>query len=79
MCVTYLKAFNMSDWQEIHRTECIKNTLNPDFAKKIHMTYRFEEQQSLKFAVYDVDTKDPHLQNQDFLGHCETTLGRVSS
>ncbi|XP_069699446.1 copine-8-like [Periplaneta americana] len=79
MCVVYLKNFQMLDWQEIARTETIHNTLNPNFAKKVHLLYRFEEQQHLKFEVYDVDTCDPRLEKQDFLGRCETTLGQVVS
>nr|CAD7201809.1 unnamed protein product [Timema douglasi] len=78
MCVTYLKTFNM-DWQEIGRTETIDNNLNPDFATKVHLLYRFEEQQILKFEVYDVDVNDPSLDKQDFLGYCETTLGQLVS
>ncbi|XP_063215609.1 copine-8-like isoform X2 [Bacillus rossius redtenbacheri] len=79
MCVTYLKTFHVTDWQEISRTETIDNTLNPDFATKIHLLYHFEEQQWLRFEVYDVDTSDPSLDKQDFLGCCETTLGQIVS
>lgn len=45
--------------------------------KQVHLVYRFEEQQHIKFEVYDVDTYDPSVEKQDFLGHCETTLGQV--
>jgi hypothetical protein len=44
---------------------------------QVHVLYRFEEQQHIKFEVYDVDTYDPRLEKQDFLGKCETTLGQV--
>ena len=47
MCVIFSKPFgepaNSNLWQEIARTECIKNTLNPDFAKKVQIAYCFEE------------------------------------
>ena len=33
------------------RTECINDTLNPDFVRKFIVEYRFEEQQKLKFVV----------------------------
>jgi len=79
MCVTYLKNFEVMEWQEIARTETIDNTLNPNFAKKVHLLYRFEEQQHIKFEVYDVDTYDSRLEKQDFLGSCETTLGQIIS
>ncbi|KAJ9597918.1 hypothetical protein L9F63_011205, partial [Diploptera punctata] len=45
----------------------------------VHVTYRFEEQQILKFAVYDADTTNLRLEEQDFLGYCETTLGQIVS
>ncbi|XP_067010984.2 copine-8 [Anabrus simplex] len=77
MCVTYLKTFQDLDWKEISRTETIYNTLNPDFATKIHLTYWFEEQQMLKFAVYDIDSSSPILDEHDFLGQCECTLGQI--
>ncbi|KAJ9592629.1 hypothetical protein L9F63_015702, partial [Diploptera punctata] len=79
MCVTYLKNFEVLDWQEISRTETISNTLNPNFIKKVQVLYRFEEQQNLKFEVYDIDSSDPNLERQDFLGYCETTLGQIVS
>ncbi|XP_067010459.1 copine-8 [Anabrus simplex] len=79
MCVTYLKTYEIPDWLEISRTEMISNTLNPDFVKKVQLSYKFEEQQLLKFAVYDVDTASPSLQEQDFLGFCECTLGQIVS
>ncbi|GLH04051.1 Copine-8 [Gryllus bimaculatus] len=79
MCVTYMKTLDIGDWHEISRTETISNNLNPDFVKKVNLEYRFEEQQWLRFAVYDVDTPNPNLDEQDFLGYCECTLGQVVS
>ncbi|KAK7791864.1 hypothetical protein R5R35_000911 [Gryllus longicercus] len=76
MCVTYLKTQD-SQWQEISRTETIWNNLNPDFAKKTHLIYRFEEQQSLKFVVYDIDSESHNLQKHDFLGYSSCTLGQL--
>jgi hypothetical protein len=79
MCVTYIKNIDVLEWQEVARTETIDNTLNPNFTKKVHMLYRFEEQQRIKFEVYDMDTYDRALEKQDFLGRCETTLGQIVS
>ena len=61
------------------RTEHIENTLNPQFSKAIEMEYRFEEQQLLMFAVYDVDNESPSLEDDDFLGQLEVSLGGVVS
>nr|XP_018902724.1 PREDICTED: copine-8-like [Bemisia tabaci] len=79
MCVVYLKTPEMSHWQEICRTETVRNTLNPDFVKKVHILYRFEVQQNLKFEVYDIDANSSNLDDHDFLGSCLTTLGQVVS
>ena len=43
------------------------------------MEYRFEEMQPLMFVVYDVDNESPSLEDDDFLGQVEMTLGGVVS
>uniref|UniRef100_A0A674K586 C2 domain-containing protein n=1 Tax=Terrapene triunguis TaxID=2587831 RepID=A0A674K586_9SAUR len=66
------------------RTEVIDNTLNPDFVRKFILDYFFEEKQSLRFDLYDVDSKSPDLskhgvtlgQGQPRVGGC--SLGRAS-
>jgi len=35
MCVVYMKTPEISKWNEICRTECISNSLNPDFVTKV--------------------------------------------
>lgn len=66
-------------WREIDRTEQIKNNLNPEFAKAINVDYRFEQIQNVRFSVYDVDNDSVTLEDDDFLGSVETTLGQVVS
>lgn len=42
------------------------------------MQYRFEEQQLLKFEVYDIDSANLNdLSEHDFLGMASATLGQV--
>ena len=60
------------------RTEWIKNSLSPQFAKVIEMEYKFEEVQKLKFMVYDIDNASSTLDDDDFLGCKECSLGEVS-
>ena len=43
------------------------------------MEYRFEELQPLKFAVYDVDNESLTLEDDDFLGQVEVSLGNIVS
>ncbi|XP_076063545.1 copine-8-like [Oratosquilla oratoria] len=79
MCIVYHQPFGSREWTEFKRTECIENTLNPEFSTKVKITYRFEEQQKLKFCVYDVDSNNAHISNHDFLGSLECTLGLLVS
>jgi len=37
----------------------------------------FEEQQHLKFDIYDVDSNTRDLSQHDFLGSCTVTLGQI--
>ena len=66
-------------WREVDRTEQIKNNLNPEFAKAIYLDYRFEQVQKIRFDVYDVDNATQKLEDDDYLGYIETTLGQVVS
>ncbi len=79
MVVVFLETRTASSktWREIGRTEVIDNNLNPDFTKSILVDYRFEEYQKLKFEVYDVDSSSAKLNQHDFLGRTETTLGSI--
>ena len=73
------KPFSTDKWVELGRTECIDNTLNPDFAKKFPIVYRFEEQQHLKFMLYDIDSNDTNMSQHDFLGEFECSLASLVS
>lgn len=79
MCVVFYQPFGSKEWTEYKRTECIDNTLNPDFATKISITYHFEEQQRLKFKLFDVDSNSPSLDRHDYLGEFECTLAQLVS
>ena len=79
VCIVMHRPFGANKWVEYKRTECISNTLNPDFATKILYFYSFEVQQHLKFCIYDIDSKNPNLDNHDFLGELEITLGQLVS
>ena len=42
------------------------------------MDYRFEEMQTLQFAVYDIDNLDTEsMKDDDGLGKAEANLGQV--
>ena len=66
-------------WREVDRTEHIKNNLNPEFTKAIYLDYRFELVQKIRFDVYDVDNATQTLEDDDFFGSTETTLGQLVS
>ena len=78
MCVMYVELQNRT-WQEHGRTEIIQNSLNPEFATKLKIGYRFEEHQKLKFKIYDIDSRNPVLDAHDFLGEADCSLGQIVS
>ncbi|XP_028288420.1 copine-3-like [Parambassis ranga] len=77
LCAVYIHTG--SQWCEYGRTEMILNSLNPKFAKKFVIDYYFEMVQRLKFCVYDIDNNTYNLDDDDFLGEFECTLGQIVS
>lgn len=63
--------------QQMGRTEKIQNCLNPSFSKTFVIDYYFEMVQKLRFELYDIDSDNGSLQDADFLGELECTLGQV--
>ncbi|CAH1780422.1 unnamed protein product [Owenia fusiformis] len=66
-------------YHEIGRTEQIKNCHDPEFTKTFEVDYFFEEVQKLRIAVYDIDNQTSRLDDDDFLGQLDCTLGQVVS
>eukprot|EP01135_Chromosphaera_perkinsii_P007415 Nk52_evm1s828 gene=Nk52_evmTU1s828 len=64
---------------EVFRTEVVKNNHNPVFSSTYVMEYYFETVQNLRFELYDVDSKDQELSNQDYLGEASCTLAKLAS
>ncbi|XP_032242056.1 copine-8 isoform X2 [Nematostella vectensis] len=77
MVVMFTQGMGTKEWREFGRTEVIMNNLNPDFVKKFTIHYFFEEIQKLRFQVYDIDKKSSRLQDHDFIGEIECTLGSI--
>nr|XP_034317442.1 copine-8 isoform X1 [Crassostrea gigas] len=77
MCVMFMKDIKTNTYYELGRTETLDNQLNPDFATKFTVTYYFEELQSTKFEIYDVDSASRNLKDHDFMGSLECTLGEL--
>lgn len=53
------------------------NCLNPKFSKTFLVDYYFEMVQKLRFEMYDIDSENGNLQEADYLGELECTLGQV--
>jgi len=77
--VSYKGSGGQSEFVEVGRTEHINDTLNPVWQKKIILDYNFEERQFLKFSVFDSDSSGSSLDNHDFLGSVESSLGEIVS
>ena len=80
LCVVYNQPFGR-DWQEYARTEVQRSTFNPLFVNKIKIPYSFEEQQKLRFHLYDIDgtLSSRSLSQHELLGRAECTLGKIVS
>lgn len=77
--VAYYQPFGLNQWQECGRTEVVQNNRDPDFSTPVKMVYKFEEQQKLKFEVYDSDSQSANLKDHDFVGWVEISLGQLVS
>ncbi|KAG7401787.1 hypothetical protein PHYBOEH_010250 [Phytophthora boehmeriae] len=65
-------------WSKIGQTEAKKDDLNPIWAKLFVVEFHFEALQQFKVEVYDQDSSAPNrLQEQDFIGAAEFTLGQI--
>ena len=78
-CVLYIRDLKSGEWICLDRTETIDNNLHPEWQKKFVLQYKFEERQLLKFEVYDADDNSSNLNNHDFIGSIECSLGEVVS
>uniref|UniRef100_A0A8C4R4X9 Copine II n=1 Tax=Eptatretus burgeri TaxID=7764 RepID=A0A8C4R4X9_EPTBU len=74
-CVLYLH--NGTHWVEECRTEVLRNTLFPLFARRLPVEYHFEEAQQLRFAVFDHGEPGTGHSAHDLIGELCSTLGQV--
>ncbi|XP_062517129.1 copine-8-like [Corticium candelabrum] len=79
LVVLYCQILQTSSYQEMGRSEIIKNSSNPDFLFSFSLDYSFGECQKLKFEVYDVENKQVKLDEQDMLGFMECNVGEIVS
>eukprot|EP01084_Bolivina_argentea_P235650 396476_1 len=76
--VVYIKDSRTKQWVEIGRTEVIYDNHFPKFAKQYLLDYYFEEEQILRFDVYDEDKKGSiKLKDHDILGSCTMVVGEI--
>ncbi|XP_048765643.2 copine-3-like [Ostrea edulis] len=75
----YMLSRKSQQWEELGRTELIKNCHDPKFAHAFTVDYFFEEVQKVKIEVYDLDNETATLEDDDFLGKVECNLGEIVS
>ncbi|XP_072259746.1 copine-1 isoform X1 [Pyxicephalus adspersus] len=78
LCVV-LQSIGDGKWSELARTERVKNCQSPEFSTKPVIDYYFEKVQNIKFGVYDIDNKSVNLNDDDYLGGFECTIGQIVS
>ena len=73
-----LYSFNAASglWLETGRTEMIRDDLNPTFMTPFIVNYKFEEDQPLRFVVYDIDNSGA-LTEQDLVGELQLSLAQI--
>ncbi|CDW80204.1 copine family protein [Stylonychia lemnae] len=72
-CIVYYKKRTLEEWRILGQTEIVKDSLNPDFQKKIKLSYKFEKHQYLKIEVLDYDKQGKFEE----IGYSEMTLGKI--
>ncbi|ETO31426.1 hypothetical protein RFI_05692 [Reticulomyxa filosa] len=75
--VVYMKTQRTGRFEEVGRTETVKDSHYPKFAKEFLLDYFFEEEQELRFDVYDEDKSSKNLKDHDFLGSCHMVVGEL--
>eukprot|EP00484_Ammonia_sp_Unknown_P030953 CAMPEP_0197025690 /NCGR_PEP_ID=MMETSP1384-20130603/5939_1 /TAXON_ID=29189 /ORGANISM="Ammonia sp." /LENGTH=632 /DNA_ID=CAMNT_0042454251 /DNA_START=65 /DNA_END=1963 /DNA_ORIENTATION=+ len=76
--VVYCRDSKSNNWTEIGRTEVQKDNEYPEFAKQFKLDYFFEEEQLLRFDVFDEDKKGSQkLKDHDFIGSATVVLGEL--
>eukprot|EP01084_Bolivina_argentea_P057865 105680_1 len=76
--VVYIKDSKTKHWMEIGRTEVIYDNHFPKFTKQFRLDYFFEEEQILRFDVFDEDKKGSNkLKDHDILGSCTMVIGEI--
>jgi len=66
-------------FEELGRTETIDNCPNPKFVTTFTVDYFFEENQPLRFVVYDRDSESHKLEDHDLIGEATAFLGEIVS
>jgi hypothetical protein len=74
----WLFAVGSNGVEALHgKTEKVKNSLSPTFATPINVDYRFEEVQTFRICVVDVDHNAGSLREQDLIGETNVTLAKL--
>jgi Ca2+-dependent lipid-binding protein len=72
-CFVYMRQGFTDRYIEIGRTEVINNDLNPDWAKKLNIDYKFNESQQIKFEIWNID----RIAGNKFLGQVIVELAKI--
>ena len=67
-------------FNEVFRTEVIKNNHNPEFQSTYETDFYFEAVQNFRFELYDSDADSREtLTEHDYLGEVSCTLASIAS
>ena len=75
----FVEVYRMNETNTtlIGKTEVVWNQLNPDFTQKFELEYIFEEQQHLRFKVFDAEIEEEKEVKGELIGETFCTIGEI--
>ena len=64
-------------YDELGRTEVVKNSFSPDFSTVVEVDFYKDVLQRLLFEVYDVESPSAKLRDKDFVGRTIIPLAKI--
>ena len=76
-CVVYARLDSNQGYEEVGRTEMLRNTLSPRWKKKVTLPHTPQCLIHLRLRVYDVDNDTATLDDDDHLGSVDFPLDEI--
>lgn len=78
-CIVEKRDEATGQFRRLDVTETVYNNLNPQWAKRIDVSYEFAVAHVFRFHVYDRDEEGHDLSKQDYIGSATCTIAQIVS